>query len=138
MRRVTIILKFSHNEKKIIRFMASFNASIRESGTANIIDISGDLDAHTSIELERVIQSLIDKQHTNIVVNFSKLNYISSAGLGVFMSFIDEVRSKGGDIKFTNMPEKIFQVFDLLGFPLLYEIYDDEHKAVEKFQTTAS
>ncbi len=118
--------------------MASFNASIRQAGTANIIDISGDLDAHTSIELERVIQSLIDKQHTNIVVNFSKLNYISSAGLGVFMSFIDEVRSKGGDIKFTNMPDKIFQVFDLLGFPLLYEIYDDEHKAVEKFQTTAS
>jgi anti-sigma B factor antagonist len=54
------------------------------------------------------------------------------------MSFIDEVRSKGGDIKFTNMPNKIFQIFDLLGFPLLYEIYDDEHKAVEKFQTTAS
>ncbi len=118
--------------------MASFNASIRESGTANIIDISGDLDAHTSIELERSIQSLIDNSRTNIIVNFSKLNYISSAGLGVFMSFIDEVRSKGGDIKFTNMPDKIFQVFDLLGFPLLYEIYDDEHKAIEKFQTTAS
>ncbi len=118
--------------------MASFNASIRESGTASIIDISGDLDAHTSIQLEQVIQSLIDKGRTNIIVNFSKLNYISSAGLGVFMSFIDEVRSKGGDIKFASMPDKIFQIFDLLGFPLLYEIYDDEKKAIDKFQTTAS
>lgn len=118
--------------------MASFNASLRESGKTSIVDISGDLDAHTSIQLERTLQELIDKQRTNIVINFSKLNYISSAGLGVFMSFIDEVRSKGGDIKFSNMPEKIFQIFDLLGFPLLYEIYDDENKAVEKFQTTAS
>lgn len=118
--------------------MATFNTSVRELGKASIIDISGDLDAHTSIVLERAIQDLIDKGRTNIIVNFSKLNYISSAGLGVFMSFIDEVRSKGGDIKFSNMPEKIFQVFDLLGFPLLYEIYDDEHKAIEKFQTPAS
>lgn len=118
--------------------MASFNVSIRESGNTSIIDLSGDLDAHTSIELERTIQTLIDRQRFNIIINFSKLNYISSAGLGVFMSFIDEVRSKGGDIKFSNMPEKIFQIFDLLGFPLLYEIYDDEKKAVEKFQTTAS
>ncbi|MGQ9805471.1 MAG: STAS domain-containing protein [Chlorobiales bacterium] len=118
--------------------MASFNTSLRELGNTSIIDISGDLDAHTSIILEQAIQDLIDKQRTNIIINFSKLNYISSAGLGVFMSFIDEVRSKGGDIKFSNMPDKIFQVFDLLGFPLLYEIYDDEQKAVEKFQTTAS
>ncbi len=118
--------------------MATFNTSLRESGNTSIIDISGDLDAHTSVELERAIQDLIDKGRTNIIINFSNLNYISSAGLGVFMSFIDEVRSKGGDIKFSNMPEKIFQVFDLLGFPLLYEIYDDEHKAIEKFQTTAS
>ncbi|MFN3345115.1 MAG: STAS domain-containing protein [Chloroherpetonaceae bacterium] len=118
--------------------MASFNASVRQSGKTSIIDISGDLDAHTSIELERTIQELIDTGRTNIVVNFSKLHYISSAGLGVFMSFIDEVRSKGGDIKFSNMPDKIFQVFDLLGFPLLYEIYDDESKAIEKFQMTAS
>ncbi len=118
--------------------MASFNASVRQSGKTYIIDISGDLDAHTSIELERTIQELIDTGRTNIIVNFSKLNYISSAGLGVFMSFIDEVRSKGGDIKFSNMPDKIFQVFDLLGFPLLYEIYDDENKAIEKFQMTAS
>lgn len=118
--------------------MATFNASIRESGKTSIIDVQGDLDAHTSSQLERVIQDLIDKRRTNIVVNFSNLNYISSAGLGVFMSFIDEVRSKGGDIKFANMPEKIFQVFDLLGFPLLYEIYDDEKKAIEKFQANAS
>ncbi len=128
----------SHNDKTLIRFMAKFNTSLRELGKTSIVDISGDLDAHTSVELERAIQALIDKQRTNIIINFSKLNYISSAGLGVFMSFIDEVRSKGGDIKFTNMPDKIFQVFDLLGFPLLYEIYDDENKAVEKFEATAS
>ncbi|MCS6988564.1 MAG: STAS domain-containing protein [Chloroherpetonaceae bacterium] len=118
--------------------MATFNASVRESGKTSVIDVSGDLDAHTAVQLERVFEKLISEQRANIVVNFSNLNYISSAGLGVFMAFIDEVRSKGGDIKFANMPEKIYQIFDLLGFPSLYEIYDDEKKAIEKFQTNAS
>jgi anti-sigma B factor antagonist len=118
--------------------MANFASSIRTLDKSSIIDLSGDLDAHTSVQLERSIQELIDKKQHNLIINFSKLNYISSAGLGVFMAFIDEVRSKGGDIKFSNMPDKIFQVFDLLGFPMLYEIYSDEKEAVEKFNPSAA
>lgn len=101
--------------------MTSFVATVRPSEYVTILDLSGDLDAHTSVQLERTIQDLIQKQHYNLIINFSKLNYISSAGLGVFMAFIDDIRAKGGDIKFSNMPEKIYQIFDLLGFPMLYE-----------------
>ena len=118
--------------------MAHFTSTTRILDKSSIIDLSGDLDAHTSVQLERSIQELLDKKQHNLVINFSKLNYISSAGLGVFMAFIDDVRSKGGDIKFSNMPDKIFQVFDLLGFPMLYEIYNDEKEAVEKFNPSAA
>ncbi|KER10809.1 MAG: anti-sigma factor antagonist [[Candidatus Thermochlorobacteriaceae] bacterium GBChlB] len=118
--------------------MATFVSNIRTLEKSAVIDLVGDLDAHTSVQLERAIQDLIDKKQHNLIINFSKLNYISSAGLGVFMAFIDDVRSKGGDIKFSNMPDKIFQVFDLLGFPMLYEIYTDEKEAVEKFNASAA
>lgn len=118
--------------------MTSFAATVRSSECVTILDLSGDLDAHTSVQLERTIQDLIQKQHYNLIINFSKLNYISSAGLGVFMAFIDDIRAKGGDIKFSNMPEKIYQIFDLLGFPMLYEIYADEKEAIEKFKTSAA
>lgn len=67
------------------------------------------------------------------MVNFKELTYISSAGLGVFMGFIEEVRDNKGDIKLTNMTPKIFRVFDLLGFPTLYEIRDDEQHALQSF-----
>lgn len=118
--------------------MASFAATIRPAESVTILDLSGELDAHTSVQLERAIEDLLKKQQYNLIINFSKLNYISSAGLGVFMAFIDDVRAKGGDIKFSNMPEKIYQIFDLLGFPMLYEIYDDEKEAIEKFKTSAA
>ncbi|MCS7012611.1 MAG: STAS domain-containing protein [Chloroherpetonaceae bacterium] len=118
--------------------MATFTSTVRTVGAVTVIDLSGDLDAHTSVQLERTIQDLIQKKHFNLIINFSNLNYISSAGLGVFMAFIDDVRANGGDIKFSNMPEKIYQIFDLLGFPMLYEIYKDEREAIEKFKTSAT
>jgi len=54
----------------------------------------------------------------------------------VFMAFIEDVRDNKGDIKLTNMSPKVYNVFDLLGFPLLYEILSDEQDAVKRFVDT--
>jgi len=53
------------------------------------------------------------------------------------MAYIEDVRRNKGDIKLSNMSPKVFNVFDLLGFPLLYEITDDEGEAIRKFQAPA-
>jgi anti-sigma B factor antagonist len=113
--------------------MSDFNINFRETSNINIVDLKGYLDAHTAPELEGAFQKLMNGKQYNIVVNFKNLSYISSAGLGVFMAYIEEVRKNKGDIKLTNMPPKIFNVFDILGFPLLYEIYPDEKEALTKF-----
>lgn len=110
-----------------------FSVSIREHGPAKVVDLNGYLDAHTAPQLEEAFQSLIDSGDYQIVVNFRDLNYISSAGLGVFMAFIEEVRGNSGDIKMAGMSPKVYNVFDLLGFPMLYEIFDEEKQAVGKF-----
>jgi anti-sigma B factor antagonist len=95
--------------------------------------LEGYLDAHTAPELESAISGIIKDGGNRIVVNFNDLDYISSAGLGVFMEFIEEVRDNGGDIKLTNMKPKVFSVFDLLGFPMLFDIESEEKAAIEKF-----
>ncbi len=114
--------------------MSSFKIELREKNDVNVLDLKGYLDAHTAPELEKSFQSLIDKNRYRIVVNCRDLTYISSAGLGVFMAYIEDVRRNKGDIKLSNMSSKVFNVFDLLGFPLLYEITDDEDEAIRKFQ----
>jgi anti-sigma B factor antagonist len=113
--------------------MADFSTSIRESGEVSIIDLKGFLDAHTAPTLENNFSQLIKDSKFKIVVNFEDLAYISSAGLGVFMAFIENIRDNKGDIKLTNMSDKVFNIFDLLGFPLLYEIYKNEQEAIKKF-----
>jgi len=73
------------------------------------------------------------RKSIRILVNCKELNYISSAGLGVFMAFIEDVRAEQGDIKMSNMSAKVFNIFDLLGFPVLYDIVKDEQEALTKF-----
>ena len=113
--------------------MSGFEIAQKEDSGIITLHLKGFLDAHTAPELEAELQSCVDHMKHKIIVNFQELGYISSAGLGVFMGFIEEIRSHGGDIKLTNMSSKIFRVFDLLGFPALYEIFKTEEEAVQKF-----
>jgi len=113
--------------------MESFEVTKTDHDNVVALYIKGYLDAHTAPMLENELQSLIEQGKYRIVVNFKDLVYISSAGLGVFMGFIENIRNNKGDIKLTNMNPKIFRVFDLLGFPMLYDIMEDEQQAVAKF-----
>ncbi len=118
--------------------MSDFAIKVRNENPVHVLELKGYLDAHTAPKLEETFQDLIKKGHHNIVVNCNDLSYISSAGLGVFMAFVEDVREKQGDIKFSNMSQKVYNVFDLLGFPLLYEIFKQEQEAIEKFNNAQS
>ncbi|HNW60692.1 MAG TPA: STAS domain-containing protein [bacterium] len=113
--------------------MENFKVVRQDSVDLTTLKIIGFLDAHTAPALEEAIQKLIDDQKVNILVDFKDLSYISSAGLGVFMGFIEEVRSRNGDIKMCSMSPKIYRVFDLLGFPTIYQIFDKQDEAAAMF-----
>jgi anti-sigma B factor antagonist len=116
--------------------MSDFAIKVRNAEPVHILELQGFLDAHTAPKLEETFQDLIDKGSHRFVVNCKELSYISSAGLGVFMAFVEDLRERKGDIKFSNMSPKVFNVFDLLGFPLLYDILKSEDEAIEKFSNT--
>lgn len=113
--------------------MSGFDISRSDFDKGTSLHLSGFLDAHTVPVFEDAIQNLLKEKIFNIIVNMQNLDYISSAGLGVFMGFIEEIRENGGDIKLSNLSAKVFKVFDLLGFPALFEIFEDENLAISKF-----
>ncbi|MDX1636682.1 MAG: STAS domain-containing protein [Balneolaceae bacterium] len=114
--------------------MKNFSINHRQEDSFDVLELSGELDAHTASHLEDSLRDLIDRDKYQIIVNCNDLDYIASAGLGVFMAYIEDVRSLGGDIKLTNMNSKVYNVFDLLGFPTLYDILEDEEEAMKKFK----
>ncbi|NIU01520.1 MAG: anti-sigma factor antagonist [Nitrosopumilaceae archaeon] len=114
--------------------MKNFKINHREVQSYDVLELCGELDAHTASQLEDSLKKLIDQEKHQIIVNCKQLDYIASAGLGVFMAYIEDVRSLGGDIKLSNMNSKVYNVFDLLGFPSLYDIVEDEADAIKKFE----
>ncbi len=114
--------------------MSKFEIRKRSKSEVTILDIYGELDAHTAPILEKELQQLIENKFVHIVVNGSGLEYISSAGLGVFMAYIEDIRLQNGDIKISSLKPKVFNVFDLLGFPTLYDIVETEDNAVARFK----
>lgn len=114
--------------------MKNFSIDHKQVDSFDVLELSGELDAHTASQLENSLKTLIDRDKHKIIVNCRQLDYIASAGLGVFMAYIEDVRSLGGDIKLTNMNPKVYNVFDLLGFPTLYDILDNVEDAINKFE----
>ncbi|MBX7152633.1 STAS domain-containing protein [bacterium] len=113
--------------------MNGFEVVRKDLADVSTLFLKGYLDAHTYPQFESALQKLMDEKRFKIIVNFSDLSYISSAGLGVFMGFIETVRENAGDIKLCAMSPKVFKVFDLLGFPTIYDIVNDETQAHQKF-----
>ncbi len=117
--------------------MSNFSVGFRSSGAIKVLDLNGELDAHTASELEAAIQKCRDDSDFQIIISGKNLQYISSAGLGVFMAYIEDIREKGGDIKIAELQPKVFNVFDLLGFPMLFDIVETEEDAIGKFKASA-
>ena len=113
--------------------MENFEVAREDHSDVSILRLKGFLDAHTAPNFEQAIQELIEENRYKIIVSMSDLNYISSAGLGVFMGFIEEIREKKGDIKLSNMTDKVYKVVDLLGFPALYQIFKEEAEAEKEY-----
>lgn len=85
-----------------------------KNGTALEIAPQGRLDTITAPELEEVIKSSLDGV-TELVLDLSGLEYISSAGLRVLLS-AQKAMNKQGEMKVKNVNETIAEIFDVTGF----------------------
>ncbi len=115
------------------RFKIKSNVESVESGVS-IIYLDGHLDAHSVERFEDEIQRNISSNIFNLLINCEKLDYISSAGMGIIMGYLDEVREKNGDIKLCCVNDKVFEIFDLVGFTEIYDFMKSEEEALEKFK----
>ena len=88
--------------------------SSKQEGTMLEIALQGRLDTMTAPELEAELNKSL-KNADSLVLDFGKLEYISSAGLRVLLSAHKAMSSKGG-MKVTNVNEIVREVFDVTGF----------------------
>ena len=111
----------------------SFALQRNTSGDVTILALNGFLDAHTAPDFEKGVQQELDAGNVRLIADCGQLTYISSAGLGVFMSFIEDIREAGGDLKICNLAPKVAQVFEILGFGSMFEIVPTVEEAARSF-----
>jgi len=115
----------------------SFTVRRSDSGDLTVLSLSGFLDAHTAPEFEKSIQLELEAGHVRLVADCAGLTYISSAGLGVFMSFIEDIRGASGDLKICCLAPKVAQVFEILGFNSIFDILPTVDDARQSFTQPA-
>ena len=86
----------------------------KTEGNKVTLEISGWLDTQTAPQLEEALSKL-DESVTSLVFDFSKLEYISSAGLRQVIAAYKKMAGKDG-FKIIHVSEEVFDVFRLTGF----------------------
>jgi anti-sigma B factor antagonist len=103
---------------------------IQEDG-ADVIILIGEIDASSSIELDLAIAKSVGEGYSKILIDCSALEYISSAGLGVFMSYIEEFKDRNVKMVLFGMNDKVANTFSILGLNELLKIGKDKVEAKE-------
>jgi len=103
------------------------------SGSISVVRVDGVIDTMTSTELEKVMNSLLERGKYKIIVDLGGVDYISSAGWGIFISNIREIRQHTGDIKLARMIPNVYEIFELLEFDSILRAFDSIEKAKGDF-----
>lgn len=86
----------------------------RSIGTGNVISLTGRLDAATAPAAEKYIRERL--QAGSLVLDFSQVQYVSSAGLRVVLATAKELRAAGKKLALAGLTDEVMKVFKLSGF----------------------
>lgn len=107
--------------------------TIIESGDVRVLSFQGNLDTNTAPDAETQINGLIDAGVQKFLVNFEKLDYISSAGLRVLLATAKKLKPSGGDLKICCLNPTVQEVFDISGFSTILSVTSSEEEALGAF-----
>ena len=111
--------------------MANLSISLSESDRNKVseIRVDGVIDTTTSTELEETIESLLGRGRYQIILDLAGVDYISSAGWGVLISKISDIRENNGDILLAGMVTNVLEVYELLEFDSVLKHFETVESA---------
>ena len=109
--------------------------NIQESrkGEISIFELEGRLDSVTSSQLEKSLLSRLQAGDKNLIIDFARVDYISSAGLRVLLMAAKKARTAGGKVALSALASNVQEVFDIAGFTNIFAIYESYSDALSSF-----
>ena len=103
--------------------------STRTSNDIHIVAITGSLDSTTAPEAQKSLDAVVAGAK-KVVLDFSSLDYISSAGLRVLLGAAKKLRGSGGTLGMFGLNQSVREVFEISGFSSILSIYQSEAEAL--------
>jgi anti-anti-sigma factor len=101
------------------------------TGTRTIARVRERLDALSAPDFEQNLVELITAGTCDIVLDFSELDYISSAGLRSILAIARQLRARQGELRIAALQAKVREVFDISGFNSILPIFDSVSAATD-------
>lgn len=105
---------------------------ISQNGEITHVFVDLRFDTLTSKDIEVKLMELVDKGSKKILCDFSKTEYISSAGLRVMLSVAKKLQKNGGKMVLACMKPFVYDVFKIAGFIQIFEIHETKEQAVAR------
>ena len=96
----------------------------------HLIQVNGEIDASSSIELDTALKEASENTG-KILIDLEHLEYISSAGLGVFISYLEQLKQQNIQLIIFGLKEKVLEVFEILGLQHLMNIKENKEEAIK-------
>ena len=113
--------------------LMNFELNVEERDDVVLLRVKGELDALVAPRLKEKIIKLGEEGKIKFIIDFSGLVHINSLAMGILRGRLREIRESGGDIKLINLNPHIATIFEMVGLDDIFEIYDSEDEAINKF-----
>lgn len=96
-----------------------------------IVGVSGNLDSNTSPQAQQALDAIVAGGSRKIAIDFSGLDYVSSAGLRVLLGTAKQLKTNGGALRTFGLNETVKEVFEISGFSTILTIAANEADALK-------
>lgn len=113
---------------------AGMNIQMEEDQGALIVRVEGRMDAVSTPVLERKLAEKIDGGQVKLVLDFAKVDYLSSAGMRLLLSITKKLKGdKGGGLHVCSIGEEVMEIIKMAGFERVIQIFSTEQEALQGF-----
>jgi len=113
--------------------MVDIKIAVEKNEKKNVVifSLEGSITSSNIRELDTILEDQAAEGNTRMIFDCKDLEFISSAGVGVFLKMHDDIKEKEtGFIIFCNLKESVLTVFKAMGITYFFDIYDDLAQAV--------
>jgi len=104
----------------------------RKKDNVLVISLKGRLDAVTAPDFDKKLESLLSEGEDALIINFSELKYISSAGLRSILASAKQLKANGGRMLLAELRSPVKEVFEISGFYSIFQIFESEADALNQ------